>query len=221
MSLDRRKPSNIMQTISTTKNWEIGTTPIVLHDIHQHYVNIVVYQRDIISLVDEVSSLLKQDIVFEASGGADVIFNKMTKTVNLDRCPNFLQDISMLLQLFREVTHRDSFRLLIETIQNDMCRKFHTDVNDLRMLCTYSGPGTLWVTKENIHPKGLRDSRNVHSLPPRASDVRQLETGDVAILKGAIYPNVNNAVVHRSPTIEKTGERRLLLRIDTNATQRL
>ena len=26
-----------------------------------------------------------------------------------------------------------------------MCRRFHTDVNELRLLCTYSGPATLWL----------------------------------------------------------------------------
>ena len=43
------------------------------------------------------------------------------------------------------------------------------------------------------------------------------QTGAVAVLKGAIYPQKNtNAVVHRSPAIEETSEKRLLLRIDTN-----
>ncbi|HAA11799.1 MAG TPA: hypothetical protein DCE41_08925, partial [Cytophagales bacterium] len=50
-----------------------------------------------------------------------------------------------------------------------------------------------------------------------ADSIQQAETGAVIILKGAIYPKEGTqAVLHRSPTIEESGERRLLLRIDTD-----
>ena len=42
-----------------------------------------------------------------------------------------------------------------------------------------------------------------------------LTIGDIVILKGALYPE-SKAIIHRSPTIEETGKKRLLLRIDTN-----
>ena len=41
-----------------------------------------------------------------------------------------------------------------------------------------------------------------------------MREGDIIILKGALYPEAN-AILHRSPTIEENGEKRLLLRIDT------
>jgi len=48
-------------------------------------------------------------------------------------------------------------------------------------------------------------------------NIQQAKTGAVILLKGALYPKKGtNAIVHRSPTIEESGERRLLLRVDTN-----
>ena len=45
----------------------------------------------------------------------------------------------------------------------------------------------------------------------------QVPENGVVLLKGALYPKAGTrAIVHRSPTIEESGEKRLLLRIDTN-----
>ena len=93
-----------------------------------------------------------------------------------------------------------------------MCRKFHTDVNDLRMLCTYVGQGTLWLPDEAVKNEEYRTRRDEIVIDEDL--IQQALTGDVLILKGALYPEAN-AVIHRSPTIEETNERRLLLRIDT------
>jgi hypothetical protein len=50
------------------------------------------------------------------------------------------------------------------------------------------------------------------------NEIQQVEAGSALILKGAIYPKEGTrAIVHRSPAIEESGERRLLLRIDTNS----
>ena len=119
-------------------------------------------------------------------------------------------DIIDLLYRFQEVAKVDSFRIYFATIDNDMCRKFHTDINTLRLLCTYVGPGTLWLSDEIADQDPDQDF--IHE-----EDIYQVETGNVLILKGALYPNAK-AVMHRSPSIESKGSRRLLLRIDTNET---
>lgn len=66
-----------------------------------------------------------------------------------------VQDIENLLHRFKEISDVKKFRLLLSKINTDMCRKFHTDINNLQMLCTYNGPGTLWLTEDNINRKAL------------------------------------------------------------------
>jgi hypothetical protein len=91
-------------------------------------------------------------------------------------------------------------------------------MNDLRMLCTYSGPGTLWLSENNINRNALNSCGDNECIVLDESKIQQAKTGAVVILKGAIYPEEGTkAIVHRSPTIEDYGEKRLLLRIDTNA----
>jgi len=128
-----------------------------------------------------------------------------------------LNDIETLLSIFNRITQAQSFRLLLATINTNMCRRFHTDVNDLRMLCTYSGPGTLWLTEDNVNREALETCKDNECIVKDESKIQQAPTGSVVILKGAIYPQQGTkAIVHRSPTIEESGEKRLLLRIDTN-----
>lgn len=206
-----------MKTTTIVKNWESGSTAEMLENIHKNNVNIAIYNRDISTLKKEVSNLLKQDITLKLSGDINAILSEITKVLELDEYQLLIQDIEHLLLLFKEISNVNSFRLLLATINTNMCRRFHSDNNDLRMLCTYSGPGTLWLTEDNINQKALNALEGNKSIVIDENKIQQAKTGSVVILKGAIYSKeTTEAVVHRSPTIEETGEKRLLLRIDTN-----
>jgi hypothetical protein len=87
------------------------------------------------------------------------------------------------------------------------------------MLCTYIGPGTLWLKEDNINRRALVSSSSQdEDIVVNQNEIQQVEAGSALILKGAIYPKEGTrAIVHRSPAIEESGERRLLLRIDTNS----
>ena len=202
---------------STVQNWVILTNPETLKSIHQKDVNIAIYERDSSALAEEVNKLLTQSIEFRSSGDVNTIIEDISMTIDSDQFRLIIQDIKDLLNIFSELTHAKSFRLLLATVNTNMCRKFHTDINDLRMLCTYSGPGTLWLTEDNINQKALESSGENDDIAIDVSKIQQAKTGAAIILKGAIYPkDGTRAIVHRSPTIEESGQSRLLLRIDTN-----
>jgi len=206
-----------MKMTTAAKNWAIGTTPKILKDIHRDDVNIAIYERNTSPLSNEINNLLEQNIEFRSSGDINSILDEITKTFKSDEFSLINQDIKDLLHLFNELTHAKSFRILLATINTNMCRKFHTDINDLRLLCTYSGPGTLWLTEDNINQKQLDASADNKDIVLEEDKIQQAKTGAVVILKGAIYPQEEaQPIVHRSPTIEESGEKRLLLRIDTN-----
>lgn len=197
-----------------SKNWAEGRTIDVLQDIHQDDINIAIYNRDTTSMKAEIEHLLEQSIEFRAKGSITTITSDIAAT--LSNCPFIQQDIEALLHHFKAVTGKEKFRLLLATINTNMCRKFHTDVNALRLLCTYSGQGTLWLTEDNVNVKALKNYKSEESIAFDENEIQQAATGAVIILKGAIYPKPGTkAVVHRSPTIEESGEQRLLLRIDT------
>ncbi|MEL7118209.1 MAG: DUF1826 domain-containing protein [Bacteroidota bacterium] len=208
----------MLQTESKYVNAAIGSEAIVLKDIHLTSKNISIYQRDISSLNKELDQIANQLIKFRAEGSVDEILAKLKDHFNdkLSECTHLFDDISNLLELFEKTTESSSFRILFTTVSTNMCRKFHTDVNDLRLLCTYVGPGTLWIPDEVINHNDLPRGKEGQEKLLNLQEVQKVNTGDVVILKGALYPGAN-PILHRSPSIEELGEKRLLLRIDTNS----
>ena len=207
-----------MNTEVVVKNWETGSSAVVLASIHQAETNIVAYNRGVAELTTEIDELLTKELNLTLRGDIENIQNALIEQLDAALFANIIADVSHLLQLFSTVSGADSFRLFLGTVNTNMCRKFHTDINDLRMLCTYSGPGTLWLKEESVNRNmlGLSSSQE-EDIVVDENAIQQAETGSVLILKGAIYPKKGTkAAVHRSPIIEETGERRLLLRIDTN-----
>jgi hypothetical protein len=187
----------------------------VLHEIHSEDKNIAIYDRDVSLFLTDIETLLNQSIEIRTSGDVDSIMKTLKSELNA--CQLILDDITSQLTLFSKITNAKSFRLLLAAVNTNMCRRFHTDVNDLRMLCTYSGPGTLWLSDDNVNRKALATDEEFESIALDETNVHQTKTGSVAMLKGALYPKMGTtAIVHRSPTIEETGTKRLLLRIDTN-----
>ncbi len=209
-----------METITYSFSNEIkGTTSDVLQGIHLENKNIAIYERDVYHLKDELNEFIKSEIEFRHSGTVQEIEIAIKKDFDslMSNGNQLYDDIIRMLKLFQSVSKAKSFRLLLATVNTNMCRRFHTDVNDLRLLCTYYGQGTLWLPEEIVNRKALDTCGDNECIVNDESLIQQVATGDIAIIKGAIYPmDSTKACVHRSPTIEESGETRLLLRIDTN-----
>lgn len=203
-------------------NAVFGNKPNILEAIHQKENSIAIYQRDITTLKDDISMAMQKEIAFKTSGSVSEIASKL-KDFFAELLPKrhaLFNDIDEALNQFDKVANASSYHLLLSTVNSNMCRKFHTDINDLRLLCTYAGPGTLWVTEEYSIKEKKKTNKE---LIIDEAQVHQADSGDILILKGALHPE-GNPVVHRSPTIVEVGGkrlskrpcRRLLLRLDTN-----
>lgn len=94
----------------------------------------------------------------------------------------------------------------LEHIPGEGCRKFHADYVTTRLLTTYCGPGTQWLDLQ-------AGRRQLGGEPADPAGIRQLEAGDVALLKGRESAN-DRALVHRSPPVGDGGPGRLLLVIN-------
>ncbi|MEM9885442.1 MAG: DUF1826 domain-containing protein [Bacteroidota bacterium] len=204
------------QTIHQHTNAAISNDSSVLHSIHLKSKNIAIYQRDMVSLKGDLHQIAEQSIECRVSGTIEEILIGLKNYFdnNLSERNALLNDVTELLNLFEQLTRASTFRLLLASVSTNMCRRFHTDINDLRMLCTYIGQGTLWLPSEAINQRAVAKGSNEEIVLDEKL-IQQANTGDVVILKGALYEGAN-PILHRSPSIEANGERRLLLRIDTN-----
>lgn len=129
------------------------------------------------------------------------------------------RDVELVARRYARLMGAARVDASLATVARDMCRRFHADYVGVRLLCTYSGPGTewvddAWVRRRPADPGESFDDAN-RAIVPDPSRVRSLGEGEVGLLKGHSWPgNEGRGVVHRSAPVEALGLRRLVLKID-------
>lgn len=103
-------------------------------------------------------------------------------------------DIAKLAARFAATMNIAEVRVRLEVVTGDACRRWHHDYADVRLVTTFAGRGTEYIAD------GL---------------ARSLSTGPIALFKGRLAAPDEALVLHRSPPLVGTGERRLVLVIDT------
>jgi hypothetical protein len=130
-------------------------------------------------------------------------------------------DVLRWARAFASLTGQKHIKVTLASVWSDSCRKFHADFVGLRMLCTYVGQGTDYVSDEFVDREGADDvdpediqASNVAMLRDPGA-VRRCATGDLIVLKGESYPgNRGFGAIHRSPPIQQSRGRRLVLTLD-------
>jgi hypothetical protein len=189
--------------------------------IHERDVNLVYQKR---KTDEEIINYAKLLFEHGFNGINQIVSPDTMENVVIDSLDEFgfqtvgkvrlKEDIMVIGQTFFTVTRAANLRLILKVITNNACSKFHTDAYDLRLLCTYAGNGTEWISEDYVNRKKLLHGTNEEIIRD-FKQVKCFQPFDVAILKGEVNarPNVKG-IVHRSPAIEHTGEKRLLLRFD-------
>ncbi|MFM7199357.1 MAG: DUF1826 domain-containing protein [Myxococcota bacterium] len=128
-------------------------------------------------------------------------------------------DLSRLRQHFQGLV-QSSTNASLSLLAHDACRQLHYDYLRLRLIVTYAGPGTEWLSEDGVDRAALEsrwskaEKANAHIA--REGALRQAQTGEVLLLKGAAWPgNSARGVVHRSPPIQALGLKRLVYKLDT------
>ncbi len=127
-------------------------------------------------------------------------------------------DVGDLATSFADLASSPTLKATFAIIPNGMCRLFHTDAIELRLLCTYLGPGTLWVPDQFVNWDRMEEPSNEARVLDM-DQVQQFAPFEVGILKGAMYEaNAGPAVLHRSPSVSEKKDVRVLLRLDSQLT---
>ncbi|MEL6823471.1 MAG: DUF1826 domain-containing protein [Calditrichota bacterium] len=111
-----------------------------------------------------------------------------------------VEDMLTLCHLFCDLNACPSIEIRLEVVTGDSCWKFHCDYVEMRLITTYDGRGTQWLDERNAQ-------RLADGFEP--DEVNELRTGDVGLFKGRL--GNGPPAIHRSPPIDGTGEKRLLL----------
>ena len=176
---------------TSLKNWVSGECISVLDEIQQQSINVVVYDRNVDHLLKPIKSITEKTINFNTSGDIEIIIKRLKyeliyMNLSHDEISTFTDDIKKILLKFKSTCEVNSFQFLLSTINDDMCRRFHIDNNDLRLLCTFSGPGTLWLTENNVDRQALNSGASNQYIVIDKNEIRQANTGSIIVLKEAL-----------------------------------
>ena len=210
-------PQNIPQRDAS------GRDVNVLTDIYRDAINIAIWQRTLSerlgeSVVHVVNSrpLLKTSAVVSPTN-VNARISDILGTEKLSR--PLCDDISDLVEMYCFLFDVKEAGLRLTSLDRAMCPRFHVDRVLCRLMTTYQGNATQWLpdhladrTKLGQGNNGEPDEKS--GLMSTKEDIRHLERGDVALLKGALWQgNESGGIIHRSPPVA-TGERRLILTLD-------
>ena len=197
--------------------------PTVLTDIYAEQNNIVIWRRELpqhfLSSIKELLqhnpklSITKTIEAHSANKAISAILQDVASSEQLSA--NIAELVDMFCCLFD--LQRVGLRLTV--LDQAMCPRFHVDKVPCRLVTTFSGTGTQWLSQQRVNrdklgrgSQGLTDEQS--GLYTDASYINTLNCGDVALLKGELWEgNENAGLVHRSPPTLQT-EKRLLLTLD-------
>jgi hypothetical protein len=184
-------------------NAAVSESPDVFSEIHNKRCNIAIWKR---VLSFNAAKLLTGNVQsFRFIVDIENCQNQLLYTMqeagypDSDITKQLALDIADLCSLFEPYAGMLKFEVRLEIVDNDACRKFHSDFVTVRLISTYTGPRTQWLDRDHGHIAGQVD--------PNA--IQQLQAGDVGIFKGR--RSTRTPAIHRSPPIEGTGQKRLIL----------
>ena len=200
--------------------------PDVFSDIYRDDINIVIWQRELSAqLALAANEILKAEARLEIAEvvTAKSVHSKLCKALGeTDAVKVLSDDITLLVDMFCCVFDLKKAGLRLTALDRAMCPRFHFDRIPCRLVTTFHGVATEWVPHQLVDRSQLGAGNQGKSdeqsgLFQSIDDIRQLNQGDVALLKGEFWQDNEGAgLVHRSPVQGQgsVNERRLILTLD-------
>jgi hypothetical protein len=195
--------------------------PSVLQQILDPGVNLSLWQRPIQqSITRELSSLKAADLPdVRCSTSLDSFESDVTillQQQGLDPMvfTSWRKDLDQIAEHYFGVSDDRDVTLRLVTTDGDDCPRYYVDRTNLRLLCTYQGPGTEWLANDQVD-RSAQGSGAPNEEILRFGEPFRFEPFWVGILKGDAYPgNAGSGLVHRSPPVKDLGLTRVLFCLD-------
>ncbi|WP_444897480.1 DUF1826 domain-containing protein [Microbulbifer sp. SSSA005] len=186
----------------------------VLTDIFQADINMAIWQRELpSSIASDCRTLLNSGVhpnrrILLPTSKIEHLGEALPELVPY---PHLCADIQLLADMFSYLFELSGVGIRLTTLNGAMCPKFHVDRVPCRLITTYLGTGTEWLTPDSIAPHTL-DLKANQEFP--STSINHLACGSVALLKGELWEgNEGAGLIHCSPSVEP-GQLRLLLTFD-------
>jgi len=127
----------------------------------------------------------------------------------------FSQDVYRLCHDFiSSFSQEKAGSVHLKMVTGNECTKYHVDGYIMRLFTTYHGEGTEWLPEKAVNRAALGTTNEQILKNPAL--VQRMAPFEVGILKGELANKLNSTrgIIHRSPQIEETNNRRIILRVD-------
>jgi hypothetical protein len=181
----------------------------VLAEIYQPSINMAIMTRDLTADVAEYA-------MFCIGNKPRMSFCQILPTAKIQSTLSaalpehqamaaFIRDIGQVAEMFACLFDTSQVGVRLQVEKRPSCPRFHFDQITCRLLLTYTGPGTEWLSEDNLDRSKL--GRGSQGLPDHQSGVylsaaaiQRVPTGAIALLKGNAWEgNEGFGLVHRSP----------------------
>lgn len=199
-----------------------GSTPDIFTEIYEDSIHIAAWRRNLPdTLKNSLVAFVKANPAYRLSVALspDNAYETLKNSMGASAVPELCEDIAALVDMFCVLFGLERAGVRLGVLKNAMCPRFHVDRIPCRLVTTYQGAATEWLPHELADRSKLghaSEGKPDHQsgLFQSIADVQQLNTGDVALLKGDLWEgNEGNGLVHRSPATAVNGGR-LFLTID-------
>ncbi|MGE8062376.1 DUF1826 domain-containing protein [Pseudomonas sp. NPDC089547] len=200
------KPVDIFQVF--------GETPQVLTEVLRDGVNLAVWRRRLPPQLEDFAELVvslgqplaDQRVIDVDEQQMPVLPDLLREAADLQGYEAFVADVTWLVAAYACLLGARRVGLRLRVLAGPMCPRFHVDNVPVRLLTTYTGPGSEWL-REQESPRG-----ELHTALSSVDNIQHLHAGQVAVLKGEKWQgNEGAGLVHRSPSGQQG---RLLLSLD-------
>ena len=137
--------------------------------------------------------------------------NALREVINPVLRSNLFNYIQISSNLLGKILGCNKFQVRLDKIGSPMCPLFHIDRISCRLLITLCGEGTEWISNSDVDWDIFSDRKNKCIPIKNGRFINKFKVGQWSLLKGSVWGNNYNGVVHRSPN--KIGNR-LLLSLD-------
>lgn len=196
-----------------------GDTPGILSQVLEDDVNMAVWQRQLPAHIEDFGTLLlalneplTEALTLDIGDDEQPNLQRLASAyADLEGYAGFVADVSWLVSAYACLLGARRVGLRLRVLDKAMCPRFHVDHVPVRLITTYAGGGSQWLREGAMDRRQLG---NPQAEPRDAMKIRQINRGDVALLKGERWiGNEGQGLVHRSPQLQRD-ERRLLLSLD-------
>jgi len=199
------------------------TQHTVLTEIYQEDTNMVVWKRNLANNLEQAADAiiesqptLEELLVVSPEEAFDAIKKLLGSSPEAEE---LAEDIANLVDMFCCLFDLKRGALRMTVLDRAMCPRFHVDRVPCRLVTTYQGIATEWLP-HNVADRSKLGTGNMgkpdelSGLFDNISDIQQLKSGDVGLMKGELWHNNEGAgLIHRSPQVPNN-TRRLVLTLD-------